>query len=99
MNADGISPSCDVGAHERCAGCACGCHKDTSSTVGVNGEVIAPGAGGTTRHTAADTGSLIVWDPHRDHRTLIQALSAAIPGAIALTLLVVCVVLASEGFL
>ena len=96
---DDVSSSCDQGAHERCPGCACGCHvTDPSSRLGVaRGEVIAPGAG-SVRHSAG-AGSLIAWDTHRDPRVLIQVLSAAIPGAIALALLAWCIVLASQGLL
>jgi hypothetical protein len=98
MTADVVSLHCDQGAHERCPGCACGCHHpDPSPRLGVGrGEVIAPGVG-SVRHSAG-AGSLIAWS-HRDHRTLIQVLSAAIPGAFALGLLAWCVVLASQGLL
>lgn len=38
-----VSPSCDVGAHERCAGCACGCHtKTTGPSDAPLGPVIMP---------------------------------------------------------
>jgi hypothetical protein len=79
-----VSPSCDVGARERCPGCACGCHTKDS-----------PGAG--PGHRIAGAGSLLLWGP--DRRLLVQALSAAIPGVTVLALLVYCIVLASQGLL
>lgn len=74
---DRVSPSCDVGAHERCAGCSCGCHA----------------------RQRLGAGPLLVWSPRHDYRTLIQVLSAAIPGAIALGLMTWCIVLAAGGLL
>jgi hypothetical protein len=95
--AEVVSWSCDAGAHERCPGCDCGCHTNPSPRLGVGrSEVIAPAAG-SVRHSAGG-GSLIAWG-RQDHRTLIQVLSAAIPGAIALALLGACIVLGSEGIL
>ena len=95
---DDVSPSCDQGAHERCPGCACGCHvTDTPPALG------APGGADRSRRRRrpriTGVGSLIAWDAHRDPRVLIQVLSAAIPGAIALGLLAWCIVLASQGLL
>jgi len=41
-----VSASCDVGAHERCPGCACGCHvTDSAPASGGAGVVHTPGAG------------------------------------------------------
>ena len=87
MDADAISASCDVGAHERCPGCGCGCHTTDSW----------PGLPNHVPHVRPGQDTLIGLRP--DRRVLIQVLSAGLVGGIALTVALLGIVLAAGGLL
>jgi hypothetical protein len=60
MNPDGVSLTCDDGAHERCHGCACSCHQYVAPSAGFTGGAT-PGVGGgavpSGHPNATDVGS------------------------------------------